>query len=103
MSDPTNQRADGCSVFFTFLVFVLLLCGFYFAQAFFEPESPAPVTDAVDTARKAKAQAFREQDTLFISKVDQVHSDANTTLESSMREVLKNYRASFRANQKQPQ
>ena len=99
---PTNGRTAAASfslfwfLYYCFVASILL-------KHFLRPESPAPVTDAVDTARKAKAQAFREQDTLFISKVDQVHTDTNTTLESSMREVLKNYRASFRANQKQPQ
>ncbi len=101
MSDPSNQRADGCSVFFTFLMLALLLSGFYLVQRIFEPETPPPVTEAVDSARRAKAQAHREQNDRFISNVDQFHTDRNSTLESSMNEVLKNYRTSSQANSSQ--
>ena len=54
MSDPSNQRADGCSVFFTFLVLALLLSGFFLAQRIFEPDTPAPVTESVDLIRHQK-------------------------------------------------
>ena len=100
MSDPKNQRADGCSVLFTFLVLALLLSGFYLAQRTFEPEVPAPVNDAIDSARISKAQAHRDQNKLFLSSVDNFHAERNTTIESSMKSVLKIYRA---ANKAKPQ
>jgi len=94
MSNPDNQRADGCSVFFTFLVLALLLSGFYFAQKIFEPEAPAPVTEAIDKARTAKAVEFRNQNDEFISSVDSFHRDRNSSIETSMRNVLKKYKSS---------
>ena len=101
MSDPSNQRADGCSIFFTFLVLFLLLSGFYVAQRIFEPEQPPLVTEAVDNARSAKVAEHREQNEQFMTSVDKFHADNNTTLESSMNEVLIKYRSNFRAKQKQ--
>ena len=100
MSDPKNQRADGCSVFFTFLVLALLLSGFYLAQRTFESDVPAPVNEAIDSARIAKAQAHRDQNEQFLSSVDNFHAERNTTIESSMESVLKTYRAAKKA---QPQ
>ena len=101
MSDPSNQRADGCSVFFTFLVLALLLSGFYLAQRIFEPDAPVPVTEAIDSARAAKAQAHRVQNDEFLSSVDRFHNERNTTLDSSMRNVLKTYRATSKPQPKQ--
>jgi hypothetical protein len=100
MSNPTNQRADGCSVFFTFLVLALMLSGFYLAQRFFEPEAPASVNEAIDSVRTAKAKAHRVQNEKFLSLVDDFHTEQNTTMESSMKSVLQTYRA---INKAQPQ
>ena len=100
MSNPTNQRADGCSVFFTFLVLALLLSGFYLAQRTFDPEAPAPVNEAIDSVRTAKAQAHRVENEMFLSLVDDFHAEQNTTIESSMKSVLQTYRA---VNKAQPQ
>jgi len=93
MSDPTNQRADGCSVFFTLLILVVLLGLFYSAQKFFEPESPSSVTEAIDQARISKVNIHREASAQFISSVDQYHRESNTTLESSMKTILSSYKA----------
>ena len=75
MSDPTNQRADGCSVFFTLLILVVLLGLFYSAQKFFEPESPSPVTEAIDQARTSKVNTYREASAQFTSSVVQYHKE----------------------------
>jgi hypothetical protein len=98
MSDPSNQRADGCSVFFTFLVLALLLCGFFLAQRIFEPDTPSPVSETVDSIRHQKAQSHRDQDTLYKSQIDNFHADSNTTLEDSMKQVIKNYQKSAKAD-----
>ena len=98
MSDPSNQRADGCSVFFTFLVLALLLSGFFLAQRIFEPDTPSPVSETVDSIRHQKAQSHRDQDTLYKSQIDNFHVDSNTTLEDSMKQVIKNYQKSAKAD-----
>ena len=98
MSDPSNQRADGCSVFFTFLVIALLLSGFFLAQRIFEPDTPPPVTESVDLIRHQKAQSHRDQDSLYKSRVDGFHADSNTSLEGSMLKVIKNYKKSTKSD-----
>ena len=67
MSDPTNQRADGCSVFFTFLVLALLLSGFYLLKELLNRMHLLLLTEAIDSARTAKAQAHRVQNEEFLS------------------------------------
>ena len=98
MSDPSNQRADGCSVFFTFLVLALLLSGFFLAQRIFEPDTPSPVSETVDSIRHQKAQSHRDQDSLYKSKIDEFHVDINSSLERSMKRVIKNYNLSTKAD-----
>jgi len=98
MSDPSNQRADGCSVFFTFLVLALLLSGFFLAQRIFEPDKASPVSESVDNIRHQKAQSHRDQDTVYKSQIDNFHADSNTTLEDSMKQVIKNYQKSAKAD-----
>jgi hypothetical protein len=97
MSDPSNQRADGCSVFFTFIVLGCLLSGFYLAQRIFEPETPVPVTDAVDSIRRDKAASHREENANFIRTVDNFHTEQNSSLESSMKKVVQDYQTLFKA------
>ena len=97
MSDPSNQRADGCSVFFTFLVLALLLSGFFLAQRIFEPDTPSPVSEVVDTTRHQKAKSHRDQDNLYKSQIDTFHADSNTSLEGSMKKVIRNYQKSAKA------
>ena len=98
MSDPSNQRADGCSVFFTFLVLALLLSGFFLAQRIFEPDTPASVTQAVDEIRHQKAQSHRDEDSLYKSQIDGFHADSNSSLEASMKRIIKNYKNSAKAD-----
>lgn len=98
MSDPSNQRADGCSVFFTFLVLALLLSGFFIAQRIFEPDTPAPVTEAVDIIRHQKAQSHRDQDSMYKSKIDKFHADSNSSMEASMLEIIKSYSRSLKSD-----
>jgi hypothetical protein len=91
MSNPINQRADGCSVFFTFLVLVFLLTGFYIAQKIFEPEIPAPVDQAIDQVRSDKVSTYLLENTNFNSQVDQYHTDKNSTIETVMSAVVNSY------------
>jgi len=91
MSNPSNQRADGCSVFFTFLVLVVLLSGFYIAQKFFEPEIPTPVEQAVDQGRSDKVESYLLEKSNFSNLVEQYHADRNSSLSSAMSAVVNSY------------
>jgi hypothetical protein len=78
-----------------------LLSGFYVAQRIFEPDTPAPVTDAVDSIRRDKAALYREENSKFIRSVDNFHSEQNSSIESSMKKVVRDYRTSSKAIQNQ--
>jgi len=91
MSNPSTQRADGCSVFFTFLVLVVLLSGFYIAQKIFEPAMPTPVEQAVDQGRSDMVNIYRQEKSSFNNLVDQFHADRNSSLSSAMSAVVKSY------------
>jgi len=101
MSDPSNQRADGCSVFFTLIVLVVLLSLFYAAQRFFEPEAPAPVTELTESVRRSKVVNYQQINDKFTTLVDQYHKENNSSLESSMNKTLSQYRATPPAPEKQ--
>ncbi len=94
MSNPSNQRADGCSVFFTFLVLVVLLSGFYIAQKFFEPDTPTPVEQAVDQGRSDKVESYLLEMSNFSNLIDQYHADQNSSLGSAMSAVVNSYNSS---------
>jgi hypothetical protein len=101
MSDPSNQRADGCSVFFTLIVLVVLLSLFYAAQRLFEPEAPAPVMELTESVRRSKVENHQQINEKFTTLVDQYHKENNSSLESSMNKILSQYRAKPSAPEKQ--
>ena len=51
MSDPKEQRADGCSVFFSILLGLLFVCSFFIIQQFFVINDEAS-DDMISSERK---------------------------------------------------
>ena len=43
MSDPELKKADGCDIFFSLIIVIVLLAGFFIFQALSEPEEPREV------------------------------------------------------------
>jgi len=94
MSDPKLQRADGCSVFMTLIITVILISAVLFTQWFFQPEEPSGVTDEVSEQRLKKIEAYKKESDKFSSTVDSFHGENNSSIEKVMREVLEsNYQS----------
>ena len=92
MSDPKEQRADGCSVFFSILLGLLFVCSFFIIQKFFN-FSDETSEDMISSERKKKISSYSNDSELFKSKVDSFYSDKNFSLESSMNETVRKYKS----------
>ena len=92
MSDPKEQRADGCSVFFSILLGLLFVCSFFIIQQFFVINDEAS-DDMISSERKKKISSYLNDSELFKSKVDSFYSDKNFSLESSMNETVRKYKS----------
>jgi len=92
MSDPKEQRADGCSVFFSILLGLLFVCSFFIIQKFFVINDEAS-DDMISSDKKKKISSFSNDSELFKSKVDSFYLDKNFSLESSMNETVRKYKS----------
>ena len=92
MSDPKEQRADGCSVFFSILLGLLFVCSFFIIQKFFN-FSDETSEDMISSERKKKISSYSNDSKLFKSKVDLFYLDKNFSLESSMNETVRKYKS----------
>ena len=92
MSDPKEQRADGCSVFFSILLGLLFVCSFFIIQKFFAINDETS-DDMISSDRKKKISSFSNDSELFKLKVDSFYLDKNFSLESSMNETVRKYKS----------
>lgn len=92
MSDPKEQRADGCSVFFSILLGLLFVCSFFIIQKLFN-FSDETSEDMISSERKKKISSYSNDSELFKSKVDSFYLDKNFSLESSMNETVRKYKS----------
>ena len=60
MSDPTNQRADGCSIFFTLLSVVAISLLFVWIHGIFQPEQVEDVSENNRRIRMKKISNYIE-------------------------------------------
>lgn len=91
MSNPSNQRADGCSVFFSILLGLLFVGSYFLFQQFFDIEDDKKITDMISNERAVKISAFSNESAKFINNVDTFYSDKNFSLRSAMEETLNSY------------
>ena len=89
MSDPKLQRADGCSIFATLIVAVILISAFYFVQGIFEQAPPPPVSEETNMNRLQEIELHKTESGQFKDMVDSIHSENNSSLEAVMQEVIK--------------
>ena len=89
MSDPKLQRADGCSIFATLIVAVILISALYFVQGIFQQDKPAPVSDETNMNRLQVIELHKTESDQFKAMVDSMHSENNSSLEAVMQEVIK--------------
>lgn len=88
MSDPKNQRADGCSVFFSILLGLLFVSSYFIFQMFFDIDDNKEDTSMLPNKRAEYISNFNNESENFISKVDSYYTDKNKSLESFMQETV---------------
>jgi predicted GTPase len=98
MSNPKEQRADGCSIFFTFIIVTLLSCAFLWVHSILQPDKPEDITAMTDLDRAEKIQSFHKENSAYNLKIEQFHSENNSSLEVFMNKTVTHYNVS--ANKK---
>ncbi|MDG1138831.1 MAG: hypothetical protein P8N49_04855 [Opitutales bacterium] len=91
MSKPTEQRADGCSIFFTLIIVVLLSSAFIWIHSILQPNEPGDVSLMTDKDRAQKIESHQKENQIFISRINQYHSDQNSSLNVIMSNVVSKY------------
>ena len=91
MSDPTNQRADGCSIFFTLLSVVAISLLFVWIHGIFQPEQVEDVSENNRRIRMKKISNFTNENNAFVDKINAFHSESNSSLEDSMKMIVSGY------------
>ena len=91
MCDPNLQRADGCNIFATFIVALLLVPAFYFIQKLVEGDPAPSVTQDVTDQRLKKIKVYLDETSQFNRQVETFHTESNSSLESVMQEVVDRY------------
>ena len=98
MSNPREQRADGCSIFFTLILVTLLSCAFLWVHSILQPDKPNDITSMTDLDRAGKIQSFHKENAAYNLKIEQFHLENNSSLEVFMNKTVTHYNIS--ANQK---
>ena len=91
MSNSDLNKADGCDVFFSFIIVLILLAGFFLFQYIMEPESVPNADYQVEQGRLVKVEKHNALDSAFKSEIDSFHSDFNSSLETVMSETTETY------------
>ena len=93
MSDPKQQRADGCSVFFSLLLGLVFVSAYFLFQMFFDIEESTDSNPIISEQRRSKVESYENNSAQFEYSVDQFHRNSNSTLESSMLKTVEKYTA----------
>jgi len=91
MSDPKQQRADGCSVFFSLLLGLVFVSAYFLFQMFFDIEESTDSNSIISEQRRSKVESYETNSAQFEYSVDQFHRNSNSTLESSMLKTVEKY------------
>ena len=89
MSDPKLQRADGCSVFFSLIIGIILVSAYFLFQMFFDDENVSK--KMISDQRSVKIMEFKNDSTTFESKIIEYHNEKNSSLESAMKKTTDSY------------
>ena len=92
MSDPELKKADGCDVFFSLIIVIVLLAGFFIFQALSEPEEPREVDHKTKQERIKKIAVHNAIDSEYISQIDSFHSENNSSMEKVMTSIINQYK-----------
>ena len=92
MSDPKLQRADGCSVFFSLIIGIILVSAYFLFQMFFDEKNENVSKKRISDQRSVKIMEFKNDSTTFESKIIEYHNEKNSSLESAMKKTTDSYR-----------
>ena len=92
MSDPNLQRADGCNIFATLIVALLLLPAFYFIQKLFEGDPAPSATQEITNERLRKIDVYLDENTQYNQQIEVFHAETNSSFEAVMQEVVDRYK-----------
>ena len=91
MSDPKEQRADGCGIFFTIIIVVIVSVSFIFIQKFLQPDEPSDTSLMTDEQRAAKIEEFHQSNEIYNQNILNYHAEKNSSLEDAMVKILTDY------------
>ena len=98
MSNPKEQRADGCSIFFT-LIAVLLLSGcFILIHQVLQPDNPGKTSLMIDETRALKISEYQKENSSYNAMLLDYHQEHNSSIESVMKKIVETHRSG--SNQK---
>ena len=92
MSDSELNKADGCDIFFSLIIVVVLLAGFFIFQAISEPDEPLEVDNKTEQIRIDKIARHKSIDSAYNSQIDLFHSDNNSSMDKTMSNVINQYK-----------
>jgi uncharacterized protein YpmS len=92
MSDPELKKADGCGIFFSLLIVIVLLASFFIFQALSEPEEPREVDHKTEQKRLKIIAGQTAIDSEYNAQLDSFHSDNNSSMEKIMTNVINQYK-----------
>ena len=92
MSDSELNKADGCDIFFSLIIVVVLLAGFFIFQAISEPDEPLEVDNKTEQIRIDKITKHKVIDSSYNAQIDIFHSDNNSSMEKTMSNVINQYK-----------
>ena len=91
MSDPKLQRADGCSVFFSLLLGLLLVSAYFLFQMFFDIDENDNATQIISDQRTEKVTQYKNNSLSFENKIKNFHIERNSSIESVMLKTTEFY------------
>ena len=91
MSDPKLQRADGCSVFFSLIIGIILVSAYFLFQLYFNDENKVEPNNMVSDQRSKKIMEFKKDSKNFELNINNFHNEKNSSLESAMRKITDSY------------
>ena len=91
MSDSELNKADGCDIFFSLLIVVVLFAGFFIFKAVTEPDKPLNVDYKTEQIRKSKIASHENSNETYKAKLEAFHSENNSTMEKVMKSVINQY------------
>ena len=91
MSDSDLKKADGCDVFLSFIIVLILFAGFFIFKFIMEPDAPLEVDHKTDQNRIETIAEHKSLNATYNSKINTFHNETNSSIEKVMSSVINHY------------